>query len=164
MDFEDFNAHFQYKDGLLIRKTVGVSKKAHEKIGEVVGSPDAKGYLNVGHRGKYYKVHRIIYLLQHGSCPKYVDHINGVKTDNRIENLRAADISTNHYNCKLYSSNTSGTKGVYWHKSNQKWAVQISVRGTVCRLGFYTDINEARRVVLEARAKYHGEFANTGEQ
>lgn len=158
MRYEDFAPYFKYEDGKLIRM---VSSKM-SYAGTAVGSKNKKGYLVFGHMSRYWNVHRVIYLLHYGHCPEFVDHINGVVDDNRIENLREADISTNHYNCKKYVTNKSGTKGVYWHSSNKKWAVQISIAGTKKRLGFYDDLELAELVATEARNKFHGKFANHG--
>lgn len=158
MRYEDFAPFFEYKDGQLIRK---VSSK-RSRAGDVVGHADKKGYLNVGHLRKYWKVHRIVYLLKHGHCPQFIDHINGIKDDNRIENLREADISTNHYNCKKYTNNKSGTKGVYWHSSNGLWAVKISVKTKAKHIGCFDDLELAELVAMEARDKFHGKYANFG--
>ena len=158
MRYEDFAPFFEYKDGNLIRKVASKRNGA----GNVAGSKMAKGYITIGHMGKYWMAHRIIYLLEHGNCPEFVDHINGVKDDNRIENLREADINTNHYNCKKYTTNKSGVKGVYWHKSNSMWAVHISVKNKKKHLGCFHDLELAELVAMEARDKFHGKYANHG--
>lgn len=158
MKIEDFEPYFEYKDGQLVRK----ASSKRSKSGDVVGCHDKKGYLTVGHLGTYWKAHRIVYLLAHGHCPEFVDHINGIKDDNRIENLREADINTNHYNCKKYTTNKSGTKGVYWHSSNNLWAVKISVKTKTIHIGCFDDLELAELVATEARDKFHGEYANFG--
>jgi hypothetical protein len=158
MRYEDFAPFFEYKDGQLIRK---ISSK-RSRAGDVVGYPDKKGYLNVGHLGTYWKAHRIVYLLQHGDCPEFIDHINGIKDDNRIENLRKADISTNHYNCKIPVHNTSGAKGVHKLKLQKGYQATISVTGKRKYLGTFPTFELADEFVSLARDLLHGEFANHG--
>jgi hypothetical protein len=57
------------------------------------------------------------------------------------------------------TNNTSGIKGVCWHKSTNRWYVQLQVNKKMKYLGIYEDIELAELVAIEARAKYHGEFA-----
>jgi len=66
----------------------------------------------------------LIFLYHHGYLPKFVDHIDGNKKNNRIENLREATKSQNAMNQKVSTRNTSGIKGVMWHKRDKKWFVQ----------------------------------------
>ena len=160
MRYEDFAPYFEYKDGQLIRK---ISSK-QSRAGNVVGTKANKGYLIVGHMKKYWFAHRIVYLLNHGHCPKFIDHINGIKDDNRIENLREADISTNHYNCKIPSHNTSGAKGVHKLKSQKGYQAKISVAGKKKYLGTFPTFELADEFVSLAREMLHGEFANHGHK
>jgi hypothetical protein len=158
MRYEDFAPFFEYKDGQLIR-TVDCKRK---NKGQIAGSPDAKGYLKVTHKGKGYCVHRIVYLLQHGNCPDFIDHINGIKSDNRIENLREADISTNHYNCKIPVHNTSGAKGVHKLKRQTGYQARINFDGKRKYLGTFPTFELADEFVSLARDMLHGDFANHG--
>ena len=99
----------------------------------------------------------------HGSFPEdMIDHINGSKGDNRIENLRQATRSQNLANQKINSVNTSGLKGVSWRKDRNKWHTQIRVSGKLKHLGYYIDKHEAHVAYCKAADKYHGEFANYG--
>ena len=157
MKLEDFKPFFKYENGKLFR-----IKSRGKDVYKEVGYPDTKGYLNAGLNYKYYSVHRIIYLLNHGFCPDIVDHINGKKDDNRIENLRKADISTNHYNCKIPVHNTSGVKGVHKMKSGQGYQCRINYRGKRNYLGTFDTFAEAKEFTELARDLCHGEFANHG--
>lgn len=132
-------------------------------IGKAVGGVMGDGYLSAKIKGKSYLVHRLIWLYVYGYFPKSIDHKNGVRTDNRLSNLRLADNDENVMNQPLKSNNTSGFKGVSWHKIMGKWLAYITHKGVRMRLGYYHDINEAARVVAEARDRLHGEFANHGE-
>lgn len=88
-----------------------------------------------------------------------IDHINRDRLDNRKENLRIATRSQNNMNSKIPVNNTSGFKGVSWHKQNKKWYARISVNRKVHRLGFFSDKMEAVKKYDQAMIKYFGEFA-----
>lgn len=101
-------------------------------------------------RGKNYKVHRIIYEMFNGFCPKVIDHINGDKLDNRIENLRGCDSNKiNLENTSVYSNNKLGVKGV--RKHGNKYTAQITHNSKQHYLGMFTTIKEASRAYEKAR-------------
>lgn len=98
-----------------------------------------------------------------GELPAFiVDHINGVRNDNRWLNLRRADASQNCWNSKKPSTNTSGAKGVSFHKATGKWQVRIRVRGKQKHIGLFDSVEEAELAFAVAADKFHGEFARTG--
>lgn len=102
--------------------------------------------------------HRIAWLLHYGSWPKQeIDHINGIPTDNRIENLRDVTNSENHRNCRRRKDNTSGITGVVWFKSTSRWKAQIHVNGQTKSVGYFTDFNDAvaARKKAEIKLGYH---------
>jgi hypothetical protein len=141
--------------GHLIRKcNIGSRKK-----GQVAGCLNADGYIVVRVDSVLFLAHRIVYAMTHGEWPVQVDHINCIKSDNSPANLRAATNGQNKHNCGLNSKNTSGVKGVYWHKINRNWHAQIWKDGKAINLGSHDDLELAELVVSEARRKYHGEFA-----
>lgn len=88
-----------------------------------------------------------------------VDHVNGITTDNRRCNLRIADHSKNGGNRGKPSLNTSGYKGVSWHKQAGKWRAQIVKNKTHHDLGLFTDPAEAHRAYCAAADELQGEFA-----
>jgi len=94
--------------------------------------------------------------------PEYVDHINNNRCDNRWSNLRGVDRAGNAMNALMRKDNKSGVKGVSWKKKNSKWVVQASINGRVRHIGLFDDLELAELVAIEAREKYHGEFANHG--
>ena len=98
-----------------------------------------------------------ISILQVLGC-KYWDHIDRNTFNNRRYNLRPATHSENSTNCSLQKNNTSGVKGVFWHKRMQKWQVQINVKGKRIHIGSFDTIEEATRARLAKAKELHGEF------
>lgn len=119
-----------------------------------------QGYLRIGLHYKRYLVHRIVWLLMTGTWPKHqIDHINGNKKDNRWCNLREATYSQNGCNRGKPRNNTSGLKGVSWHKGQQKWRADISVNGQQQWLGTYTCPAAAHLAYQLATLQLHGNYA-----
>lgn len=145
---------FDYKDGNLYWKI----KRKTVNAGDLAGRISNKGYVQIGIDRKIYSAHRIIFLMHHGYLPRTIDHINGNKADNRIENLRDVSLSQNQMNRK-FGKNSSGIKGVVWHKSNKNWMAQLVIGGKNTYLGSFDDLELAELVVVEARNKYHGLYA-----
>ena len=113
--------------------------------------------------GRYGKMsmHRLIAGLKR--CDKReVDHINGIKIDNRRSNLRIVSHSENMKNSKKRKDNKSGYKGVSWSSMLNKWVAFISVEGKTKNLGMFLDKESAYKAYCDAALKYHGEFANLG--
>jgi len=102
--------------------------------------------------------HRLVFLWHHGYLPKQVDHINLDKTDNRIENLRAADASKNQMNVPVRSFTKSGFKGVHWDESRKKWMARIKINGKHVFLGRF-DTPEKAYESRKAAQHIHGDFA-----
>jgi hypothetical protein len=105
------------------------------------------------------RLHRLVMGDPEG---KFIDHRNGNKLDNRKAFLRPATNAENQYNQGIPSRNTSGHKGVHWHKRDQKWSAQIRHEGKQIHLGYFTDLEDAAQAYREAAVKYHKEFANSG--
>ena len=130
-----------------------------KKNGEKFGFKDSD-YLRAQIGGKNYYLHRLAWLYEYGSFPKlHLDHVNGNKMDNRICNLREATRSQNLCNVAKTKRNTSGVKNVSFHKQSKKWRVVVSVEGKNKSFGLYDDIEMAELVAIEAKHKYHGNFA-----
>jgi hypothetical protein len=99
-------------------------------------------------------------MLAHGEWPdKHVDHINGVKTDNRIANLRLATASQNQCNRGVQKRTKSGFKGVYPVAGSSTWFVKIMLRGESRYLGTFPTPQLAADAYAAAAAEWHGEFA-----
>jgi hypothetical protein len=150
--------HFDHKDGRLYWKKVNHSNKKY-LVGQEVGSIHKTGYRHVTWQGKVHKVHRLIYLLEHGYLPNEIDHINGDRQDNRLENLRDVTRSQNQFNKAMCKNNTSGTRGVSWHKKSNAWLVRVCASGKTKSIGYFKDLELAGLVADEARSIYHGVYA-----
>lgn len=87
------------------------------------------------------------FLWAHWGLPpaEFIDHRNNDGLDCRRENLRETTSSQNHGNLKLTASNTSGYKGVYWSKQNEKWMARATKDRKMVYLGQFEDIQEAAR-------------------
>ena len=103
--------------------------------------------------------HRELLGLEDGEIR---DHRNGNGLDDRTCNLRPATHQENMCNQGIYKNNTSGVKGVWRHKVNQKWIAQISYKDKKYSLGSFANKDEAERVVRAKREELHGEFCNHG--
>jgi HNH endonuclease/AP2 domain len=106
------------------------------------------------------KCSRIIFLLHKGylTKDKIIDHIDNNSLNNKIENLREGTRSQNQHNSKLPKNNTSGYKGVIFHKASGKWRVRIKMHGKEHYFGMYVNKEDAIKVAIAARKKLHGEF------
>ena len=153
------DSRYEYKDGVLYWK---ISPLPKFKVGSPVGSLGKNGYLSTTVNYKRYFNHRLIFLMHHGYLPEFVDHINNIPTDNRIENLREANKSENNYNSKLKITNKSGEKNVCWNKKQKKWIVTLGVNKKIKYFGTFENLELAVLVATEARDKYHKHFANNG--
>jgi HNH endonuclease/AP2 domain len=151
---------FEYRDGELYWKV----SRGNARIGMKAGHTANNGYIMVGINKKYYLLHRLIFLMLKGHLPKYLDHIDNNKINNRIENLRECSLKQNSRNCATNINKRSGLKGVSWNSKLQKWAVRIRTDEGRKFFGYYFDKELAALVAEEARNKYHGEFANHGNK
>lgn len=103
-------------------------------------------------------VHRIVWALSHGYWPEgEIDHINGVKSDNRINNLRDVPHSENQKNMKRFVSNKSGVSGVCWDKREAKWKAYIQNGSGMLNIGHYSSLKDAAhaRAKEERRLGFH---------
>ena len=136
-------------------------KKA--KVGNIAGSKCTNGYLKFTINGKCYLAHRVAWFYVKGKWPDdEIDHINCIKTDNRICNLREASRNENSWNKKIQQNNASGVKGVYWCKEVGKWRAMCRVNGTKYSIGFFSDINDAAIALRNYRNKNHKNFSRNG--
>ena len=132
------------------------------KAGDFAGSLD-KGYFRLGLRSRLTFNHRVIYAIYHNleldQLPRVIDHIDRNPQNNSPSNLRAASYAQNRINCDLNKNNTSGVKGVHRIKDDKLWKAQIKVAGEQLYLGYFEDLEEAKKAYQEAAVEYFGEFA-----
>jgi hypothetical protein len=121
-------------------------------------------YITIGIDGDVYMAHRLAYYYVTGNDPgdMLVDHINGDVTDNRFSNLRLATLTQNWANSKRMKNNTSGFKGVCWHKNYKKWMSRICSNGKRVTLGFYDTPEDAHAAYLKAANEHFGEYMRAG--
>lgn len=130
--------------------------------GTQAGHHHGTGYRRITLDRKLHMEHRLAFLYMTGEFPKdQVDHINGVKDDNRWENLRDVNQSTNMKNAKIPSNNSSGIVGVDFNKAHQKWQVRIYTGADRKSLGYFQDFFEACSARKSAEVK-HGYHVNHG--
>jgi hypothetical protein len=146
---------FDYQDGQLIRKIGRINE-----IGSIAGCVHkGTGYIHIKIKAKVFKAHRLIFLYHYGYFPEFVDHIDGNKQNNRIENLREASKQENCQNQKVRWTNSSGVKGVSWHKVNKKWKVALCKNYRSYYFGTYEDKELAELVSMEATDLLHENFS-----
>jgi len=135
---------------------------ANVKAGSKAGSKNALGYLLVRIDKCQVYAHRLAWFYVYGVWPdQQVDHINGVRDDNSIGNLRLASQSQNSCNGALRSTNTSGYRGVSWSKDKKKWVSRIVKDRKQHVLGYFASKEEAYYAYLKAARELHGEYAQT---
>lgn len=114
------------------------------------------GYICARIDGVRYLAHRIAWLYMTGEWPmKQIDHRNGICSDNRWENLRAASALENGQNLKIKKSNKSGFPGVHFSKHRRKWIASIKVNYVNKHLGNFDDQGAAFAAYLKAKSTLH---------
>jgi hypothetical protein len=151
--------HYNPDSGVFVWK-VRVARPV--RIGMIAGSQQSCGYRNIKVGGHMYLAHRLAWLYMTGKWPNaLLDHINGIRDDNRFANLREATQTQNQCNSRKRRNNTSGLKGVSFFARRNCWRAQIRVHGRSIGLGYFDTPEQAHAAYIAGSQKYHGEFART---
>ena len=151
---EELNYHFRHDatEGKLYRRF----SRAGSPAGKEAGSIKDTGYRALRVRGLYIATHRAIYQMVHGALEDGldIDHIDGDRLNNKIENLRTVTRGENGKNKRLPRTNSSGIIGVNWSKPHSKWKAVIKHNQHIYYLGLYTSKEEAAKVRMEAAIRF----------
>lgn len=129
-----------------------IDRNARAPAGDIAGDPTGTGYWRIQIDKRRYQAHRLAWLYVHGYFPDVqIDHRNGDRMDNRLDNLRLATNKQNHENVALRSDNGSGHRGVHWSKTRNKWVVQIGHMNKQHHVGIFTSLDDA--VVASRKAR-----------
>lgn len=147
---------FDYKDGDIFWKSSGLR----------AGTDKGNGYRMVCLNRRKLLVHRVIWEMHNGTIPDgmEVDHMDGNRSNNRIENLRIVSRSINNRNRAMQSNNTSGYTGVVWIRSRQKWGARVKVNGKQISLGCFDSIERAVKARDDFVASIGGFTERHGKQ
>ena len=148
---------FDYQDGKLLWK---VRLNSRTNIGDEAGRITIFGYRKVGLKGKSYTIHSLVWLWCTGVWSKLtLDHINGNRTDNRLENLREATVQENSFNANMQLNNTSGFKGVLKMDTvKPSYRAQATLNGKSINLGTYSTAELASEAYQTFAKANHGKF------
>lgn len=143
--------------GLLVWK---ISTNNRVRAGDPIKTKYAAGHIAVGIDGVRYLAHRIIWKMMTGKDPiDQIDHIDGNASNNAFSNLRESDQAQNLANTRTRRNNTSGAKGVSFHKATGKWRATIGKNYRSKQIGIFDDFQSAVEAANRARAELHGAFA-----
>ena len=136
---------------------------ANDPVGQL-----SHGYIRFNYHGHHLSVHRTAFLFMSGYIPDRtfdIDHINGIRHDNRWVNLRLASRSENNMNRCLGSNNTTGHTGIHRDKRKFKkdvkrneWTARIKVNRKIIHLGVFETFEQALSARKAAEEKYFGNF------
>jgi hypothetical protein len=128
-----------------------IKAAGRRSAGQRMGYTKGDGYRLIAIAGKYHYAHRLAWLVTHGEWPPHeIDHINGDRDDNRIENLRAATRTQNMMN---------SATGKGWHKHGNRWQALIRANGKRLFLGCFDTEAQAREAYEKAAREHHGAFS-----
>ena len=134
-----------------------------KNAGQIAGSTCPAGYVLISLGKERFLAHRLAFVMMTGTAPICVDHINGVRHDNRWSNLRSATRSQNNKNKGVRSDNSSGATGVSWHCQRKRWVAEITCEKKHKFLGLFDTIAEASAAYKKAAEQLYGEFHRRSE-
>ncbi|OPZ24510.1 MAG: hypothetical protein BWZ03_00143 [bacterium ADurb.BinA186] len=156
MNIKEFKKEFEYRNGFFYRKFPN-STGRYPAGYKIKGALNSRGYLELAVKGRKYLYHRVVFMYFNGRFPKYTDHINRIKIDNRIENLRECTGTQNQFNKAGFGS--SGYRGVYGGGKAKTWAVRFKYKGEKFYYGNFKTKEDAAKEYNELAKKLVGDFA-----
>jgi|HubBroStandDraft_6_1064221.scaffolds.fasta_scaffold04429_5 hypothetical protein len=136
-----------------------IQARPQTSVGSRAGYPKEHGYRVIGIGQREYYEHRLAWLYTVGTWPRaQIDHINMDRADNRWVNLREATQGENHRNKRAYKNNTSGFKGVFFHKPTAKYLGIVTRDGVSYSTRYFAEPEQANAAVCALRQRVHGEF------
>jgi hypothetical protein len=145
VDYQSISGEFVWK----------IALTGSVRAGERAGGVSPSGYRRITIDGTIIAAHRLAWFYNHGVWPTNgMDHINGQKLDNRLENLRDSTGSVSSFNRGRMINNTSGIVGVRWIARNKKWGAEIQVNRKRIWLGHYDNVRDAQAARAKAERKY----------
>lgn len=126
-------------------------------LGSIAGTKNSNGHVQIRIYGKRIFAHKLAWAFVYGKFPNgMIDHINGIRSDNRISNLRVVNSSENAHNQRNPSKRTkSGYLGVSWVSSRKKWQAGLGINGKYKFLGLFDDPKIAHQAYLAGKRIYH---------
>lgn len=151
MTIDEFNEWFRYdkQTGLIFYKK-DKRKRRVTSLSNPAGTINNGGYWILKFKGKMYTHHRLIWFVHHGSWPvNEIDHINGISTDNRIENLRDVPKYLNLSN--QYKHRGGKLVGCSFDKRRNLWKAKIILNKKEHWLGYYKTELDAHLAYMKIR-------------
>lgn len=137
-------------------------KTGRQAAGSGAGSIGPHGYRSISIDDRDYRAARLAWFYVHHQWPDpFVDHVNGKRADDRLENLRIATCAQNNSNSTTKNRKYPAPKGACFHKKSGKWMARIRVNKQYIYLGIYPTAELAAAAYREAAYKFHGPFART---
>jgi hypothetical protein len=124
--------------------------------GAPAGAVMNNGYISIGVDGGNFYAHRLAWFYTFGEWPVlHIDHIDRVKTNNALSNLRQVTCAENQHNCKNRRNNKSGVRGVSWDRASGRWLAKICLNRKQMYLGLFDSIGEASAAYRGAQTELH---------
>ena len=163
-----YNIFEEKTDYILINGKVKINKEDLNLIKSYnrYVSISSGGYALMWVGNKELFLHRLLLGLPQTYNPEDMligEHINGDRLDCRRDNLRICKKTDNPINCKRYKNNTTGHKGVYWHKKNKKWIASIFYNNQRLYLGSFDKYEDAVKIRENAELEYFKEYRRDKE-
>lgn len=164
LDYDSSSGAFHWNERPLehFKTQHGCSSWNARFAGKRAGSKNGRDYFHIRINGSQYRSNRLAWLWMTGEWPKaHIDHIDCDKTNDRWANLREATHAQNMANKPVQQNNTSGFKGVSWHKQHGKWQAYIKLNGRRRYIGYFDDLEQAAAAYQRAAIDAFGSFARS---